>query len=1238
MPQPVFYSLSPFGTDELKNGSPNIVISSGVATLSVAQTGNIGAGVCIQYDTTGFAWIAPNRIGFDSGSAEIDPGDKIEGDTSEATGIVRFVEVTGGTWGGGDAAGWIYFEKTTGTFQNDEEINELKPVAADNVATIDGTIQGNIGNGNDKFVVKDVDGDDAGNQTSVSVDKIFHNWASLSDFEANFTGANYINDTDLTNADVVAFACCYYDHVGSPGDANTSAFNPDWGGTTGVNNYLKVYTPTGGAESINSQRHAGTFDSSKYRIELTISSGNHYPINVEEQYVRIEGLQINVTGETSAAATGIVSSSNTEGEIHINDNIITSDLAPSGTYRGISVDYSTKIWNNLIYNWGNDGIYLRGYNSSSSRVLYNTIADCGATGVDQSHTHAVAAINNAIFNNGGDDWDGTITATYNASDETKAGTGNIDWDNGATDWANNFTSYNGSPPDFSVKDTDADIYQAGTPLAASDGIWRDIIGTERDASTPDIGAFEYVAAVTTAAPTTVAPTTCAPTTLAPTTAAPTTSAPTTVASTTTAPTTLAPTTLAPTTLAPTTVAPTTQAPTTLVPTTIAPTTLAPTTLVPTTLAPTTLAPTTLAPTTLAPTTLAPTSLAPTTLAPTTSAPTTLAPTSLAPTTAAPTTVAPTTLAPTTLAPTTEEPTTAAPTTLAPTTSAPTTSAPTSLAPTTLAPTSLAPTTLAPTTLAPTTLAATTLAPTTIAPTTKAPTSAPPTTSAPTTVAPTTAVPTTLAVTTLVPTTPAPDYYETCFSEYAGGAQPADWTERWHTTSAAAQVNDPSVTSLYGAALLDIDHSVANRYLLSWDDLDGSEAIEVLALCRWAADPIFGGIMGVVVRGSGDDTSEEGYIAYFQDDTNMVYLKKYVNGVATTLDSHAMALADDTWYWMRLRVIGDSVKLKTWAEGDSEPGAWDSEATDSDVTGGGWAGVLTLRSDWDYVDYFASATYGGTAKLPWEITGCTTVPPTTVIPTTLAPTTLAATTLAPATTTAPTTLSYTTLYPTTLAPATTPTPTSLAPTTGVVTTPVPTTLAPTTLVPTTIVPTSLAPTTQAPTTAAATTLAPTTEVPTTSVPTTAAPTTAQPTTAQPTTVAPTTKAPTTIVPTTAPPTTAIPTTVAPTTLAPTTVQPTTTIPTTIAPTTSAPTTQVPTTQVPTSLAPTSVAPTTSVPTTSAPTTIAATTLAPTTLFGTTVVPTTGAIEICIKTCYSPMTDEITCYSPITREMICYGHLC
>lgn len=56
----VYYAVCPGtgGTNDKKTGSPTITIASGVATLSVAQTGNIGQGFRITYDTSKVCFIS----------------------------------------------------------------------------------------------------------------------------------------------------------------------------------------------------------------------------------------------------------------------------------------------------------------------------------------------------------------------------------------------------------------------------------------------------------------------------------------------------------------------------------------------------------------------------------------------------------------------------------------------------------------------------------------------------------------------------------------------------------------------------------------------------------------------------------------------------------------------------------------------------------------------------------------------------------------------------------------------------------------------------------------------------------------------------------------------------------------------------------------------------------------------------------------------------------------------------
>jgi hypothetical protein len=74
------------------------------------------------------------RLVFTSGSVEPSKGDTLSGATSNVTAVVVMVELTSGTWAGGDAAGNIWIESQTGTFQSENLDNDT--TAATNIATI----------------------------------------------------------------------------------------------------------------------------------------------------------------------------------------------------------------------------------------------------------------------------------------------------------------------------------------------------------------------------------------------------------------------------------------------------------------------------------------------------------------------------------------------------------------------------------------------------------------------------------------------------------------------------------------------------------------------------------------------------------------------------------------------------------------------------------------------------------------------------------------------------------------------------------------------------------------------------------------------------------------------------------------------------------------------------------------------------------------------------------------------
>ena len=73
---------------------------------------------CECHDNQTYSWLQ-----FDGGSVEIEVGDVVTGATSGASGTVGYIDVTGGTWGGGNAVGEVAMYDVTETgFQDNEQL------------------------------------------------------------------------------------------------------------------------------------------------------------------------------------------------------------------------------------------------------------------------------------------------------------------------------------------------------------------------------------------------------------------------------------------------------------------------------------------------------------------------------------------------------------------------------------------------------------------------------------------------------------------------------------------------------------------------------------------------------------------------------------------------------------------------------------------------------------------------------------------------------------------------------------------------------------------------------------------------------------------------------------------------------------------------------------------------------------------------------------------------------------
>ena len=313
-------------------------------------------------------------------------------------------------------------------------------------------------------VVKIVDPDDGAGA----------DYTSLSAWEAG-------EQRDLVSADEIAVAKCRC----TGGSADTTAVSI-YGWTTSSGCYIRIWT-----DPDEDYRHDGKWNTNKYRLEV----GNNSCIIIQEHYVRIDGLQIELTTSTERYAIWLKPDGSSD--VRISNTIIKGVVSGGSWVTGINTwgssnDAVLKCWNNIIYGFnGYGGAGIGNYNG----ILYaynNTVSDCrmGIRNYDpyDAVTHAV---NNAVFNND-DDFSGSFfTCDYNASDDVD-GTNAVDISPGANeedDWNDAFVDYaNG---DFHIKNADSVLCNAGTNDPGS-GLYSDDIDGDARSGTWDIGADEYI--------------------------------------------------------------------------------------------------------------------------------------------------------------------------------------------------------------------------------------------------------------------------------------------------------------------------------------------------------------------------------------------------------------------------------------------------------------------------------------------------------------------------------------------------------------------------------------------------------------------------------------------------------------------------------------------------------------------------------------------------------------------------
>lgn len=200
---------------------------------------------------------------------------------------------------------------------------------------------------------------------------------------------------------------------------------------------------------------------------------------------------------------------------------------------------------------------------------------------------------------------------------------------------------------------------------------------------------------------------------------------------------------------------------------------------------------------------------------------------------------------------------------------------------------------------------------------------------------------------------------TDFNSYSLGVAPFNWTPRWVTTTVTYTAQEVS-----GRRVLRADVSSAARRIITWNRCPLTADVEILALVRAVQAPA-GGQIGprIVVRGKNTALgNEHGYALQLRDGPNQLEVSRFNDAGTATEASTPYTWSVGQWHWMRLRVVGTSIKAKAWPELSPEPAAWMLDYTSSTVTEAGYVGFGAQSVDID-CDFFSFDDTGGTAPGP-----------------------------------------------------------------------------------------------------------------------------------------------------------------------------------------------------------------------------------------------------------------------------------
>src|SRR2546421_11781393 len=112
----------------------------------------------------------------------------------------------------------------------------------------------------------------------------------------------------------------------------------------------------------------------------------------------------------------------------------------------------------------------------------------------------------------------------------------------------------------------------------------------------------------------------------------------------------------------------------------------------------------------------------------------------------------------------------------------------------------------------------------------------------------------------------------------------------------------------------------------------AQNLELLMKAQFTSTSLAG--FSLVLRSDGSASGDH----YRCSLTTSLAINKAVSGGLTTIGSFAITPSVNTYYWIRFRVVGSSLKARVWQDGTSEPTTWGIDVTDTALTATGRYGI------------------------------------------------------------------------------------------------------------------------------------------------------------------------------------------------------------------------------------------------------------------------------------------------------------